>query len=112
MDVRMKNVVIGVLLGLFFGLLCAGMATVRKPVPLTTLLLIDTVYTRALAGGLIGLLSDQKKWFFVGSRGFVIGFLVSISMVLPYGFSAAFGFSLFGGIYGLIIDWVINRLGY
>ncbi|MCD6549519.1 hypothetical protein J7K41_02300 [Candidatus Micrarchaeota archaeon] len=109
MDVRMKKTVTGVVLGLFFGLICAGMATVRKPVPLTALVLIDTVYTRTLAGGLIGLLSDRKKWFFVGCRGFVIGFLVSISMALPYGVSGALGFGLFGGVYGLIIDWVLNK---
>ncbi len=46
----MRRFLIALLISFILGILCAYMATIRKPVPITPLLLLDTVYTRTLAG--------------------------------------------------------------
>jgi hypothetical protein len=110
---KKHRIILAIIFGVFFGLICAFMATIRKPVEITFLLLITTIYTRTLAGLFIGLLGE---WVIVDNsllnillRGFIIGFLVSLPMALPFGGSAAIGFGLFGGIYGLIIDYMVSK---
>ena len=109
-----RRIVLAIVFGIFFGLICAFMATIRKPVEITPLLLIAAIYTRTLAGLFIGVLGE---WVIVNNkllntlmRGFIIGFLVSLPLALPYGIGAAAGFGIFGGIYGLIIDYIVSKV--
>ena len=108
----MRRLYLATFLGFLFGLLCAYMATIRQPVPITFWVLVAAVYTRTLAGFFIGLLGH---WELVKGkinallRGALVGFLVSLPLALPYGLMGALGFSLFGALYGAIIDWVVSR---
>ena len=108
-----KRLALALLFGFLFGLLCAYLATIRQPIPLTPLLLAAAVYTRTLAGFFIGLLEKLKclknKTWNALLRGALIGFLVSVPLALPYGIKAALGFSVFGAIYGAITDYLATR---
>ena len=101
-----RKVLAGTLLGFFFGLLCASMALVFKPVPLTFLGLLGTVYNRTLIGFLISLAEMKPEWL----KGAVIGFLVSYTMTLPVYGLKGIGFAVFGAIYGLVIAVALSRV--
>ena len=57
----MKRIVYSSVLGILFGLLCAWMATIFQPVPITTMGLLGTVYNRFLIGLFIGLLGGLQS---------------------------------------------------
>ena len=102
-----KRLVVATLLSLITGLLCAYMATIRQPVPITFWVLVAAVYTRTLAGFLIGLKPLSAHPLL---RGAVLGFIVSPPLALPYGLGGALGFSIFGAIYGAIIDYIVSKM--
>ncbi len=105
-----RRLLIATLLGFLFGIACAYMATIRKPIEITPYVLAGAIYTRTLAGFFIGLLDSllivKSRKLNAALRGFIIGFLTSIPLALPYGIEAALGFALFGGIYGIITDLI------
>ena len=109
-----KRVIIATTLGLFFGLLCAWMATIRRPVEPTIYNLAAAIYVRTSAGFFIGLLSNAKivRWKYINAmlRGMLIGFAFSVPLALPQGLMAVAGFGLFGAIYGIITDVIVTKL--
>ncbi len=110
---RHKRLILALVTSTLLGILCAYMATIFKPVEITTLGLIATVYNRSLTGLFIGLLSNLKIFrnekLNCIARGGLVGFLISWAMVMPFGLKATM-FSLFGFIYGTITDLVATFL--
>ena len=97
-------------LGFLFGLLCAWMSTIFKPVGEPTLLgLIGVVYNRALIGFLIGI---SKNFLPKVAKGLIIGALISYTMVLPVYGLKGLGFAVFGAIYGALIELILDYLPY
>ena len=109
-----KRLFVSLLLGAFFGFICAYAATIRKPIEITELILISAFYNRILIGFFIGMLDNLKIvnsiYLNSGIRGAFIGFLLSAALSIPWGFDATIGFSAFGAIYGLLIDILSTRI--
>ncbi len=96
------------LLGLVLGLFCAGMATIRQPIPITEWVLLATVYNRFLIGLSLAVVKEFKmfnRWII----SFIVGSMVSLAMGLPWGLPSI-GFAIAGGIYGLIIEFVGSKI--
>ncbi len=94
-------------LGLLFGIFCAYMATIRKPVPITEWVLIGAIYNRVLIGISLFLLIPIKKKINKWALSFITGFLISMAMSLPFGIGGI-GFGIIGGVYGILIELIIK----
>ena len=110
---RLRKVIISILLGLLLGLLCASMAIIRKPVPITNLILVATVFNRTLIGFFLAFVDFRLvkiKWLNAILNGIIVGFLISYTFGLGFGAVSGIGFSIFGAIYGLIIALFVYKL--
>ncbi len=94
-----------ILLGFAFGLLCAFLATVRQPVPITPWVLVATVYDRTLIGLALYLLEPWKERWGRWKVAFSAGFLITLALGLPWGIGAL-SFALIGGFIGLMVEWL------
>ena len=100
------RIIVASLLGMITGLFCAYMATIRKPIPITPWVLLGTVYTRTLAGILIGMEMLPYSGIISGA---IIGFFVSLAMGLPFG-PSSIGFAIIGAVYGAVIGLLTPKI--
>jgi len=107
---NMMRLSISLLLGLAFGLFCAyGTMNVNIPgLAITAWILLATVYNRILIGFFIGVVEDvvlirQHELLNAALRGGLMGFIISLAMVIPSSWSSLVPI-LFGIAYGIVID--------
>ncbi len=109
MDKETKKIMIYTLLGVLFGITCAYMATIRKPVPITEWVLLSAVYNRTLIGISLYLLKPFKKKISKWIIAVIAGFSISLAMSLGYGISGI-GFAIIGAVYAVVIEAIASKL--
>jgi hypothetical protein len=109
--VGMKRVLVATLCGLFFGLVCMGLAS-SNPDPAETLTVtvkLNIVLSRTLMGFMIGISALKISWWL---HGIVMGFISSIPMAIAVmdKMEIMVGTVVMGMIYGLLTELITTKL--
>jgi len=103
-----RKLLASIALGFVFGIICALMSLIFKPVERITLLgLLGVIFNRTLIGLFIPITTFPKS---ENLRGILIGFLISYTMTLPYYGLYGIIYALYGSLYGFLISLILRRI--
>jgi hypothetical protein len=100
-----KRLIYSVFLGILAGLFCYFGGKYGAGMVFTKRMIAGALLNRAMIGFVIGITSWKLNYLL---RGAVIGILVSAITAVYAPLQGAIMFTLFGMVYGILIDWIVT----
>ena len=100
-----KRLIYSVLLGILAGLFCYFGGKYGAHIVFSKRMIAGTLLNRTLIGFVIGITSWKLNYVL---RGAMIGILISSLMAIYAPLQGAVMFTLFGMVYGIVIDWLVT----
>ena len=103
-----KRTLIATILGIAAGFVCYLGGMYGAGIEFTIPMILATIFNRAILGFVIGISGLKKLHYML--HGVIIGAVVSVPFALSGGISGLLMFTLFGIIYGFLIELLTTKV--